>query len=161
MAPCQPDHPLLRVRREGPSWRASGYASRLRYHAVLTWQSGRRSPPVRRSGRHSAAAAGALRVPSADPGEKSPRRRPARRRGFPARLAERDDLLRAALPEITQHGGPNLNAPPTRNSGYLRRKSEPSGLAPGRRSSMTISGLLTSSRQFFNAAGSKHVPRPI
>ncbi|WP_370685777.1 glycosyltransferase [Burkholderia multivorans] len=48
----------------------------------------------------------------------------AQRRGqvdrFPARLEERHDTVRAALPGTIQHWSLNLNPPHTRNSGYLR-----------------------------------------
>ncbi|MDN7437520.1 hypothetical protein QZN62_30595, partial [Burkholderia multivorans] len=37
-----------------------------------------------------------------------------------ARLEERDDPVRAALPGTIQHWNLNLNPPHTRNSGYLR-----------------------------------------
>ncbi|MDN7747715.1 hypothetical protein QZM96_27965, partial [Burkholderia multivorans] len=36
-----------------------------------------------------------------------------------ARLEERDDPVRAALPGTIQHWNLNLNPPHTRNSGYL------------------------------------------
>ncbi|WP_249173302.1 IS3 family transposase, partial [Burkholderia dolosa] len=38
---------------------------------------------------------------------------------FPARLEERHDSVRAALPGTIQHWSLNLNPPHTRNSGYL------------------------------------------
>ncbi|WP_302054824.1 hypothetical protein, partial [Burkholderia multivorans] len=38
-----------------------------------------------------------------------------------ARLEERDDPVRAALPGTIQHWNLSLNPPHTRNSGYLRR----------------------------------------
>ncbi|WP_302054636.1 hypothetical protein, partial [Burkholderia multivorans] len=39
---------------------------------------------------------------------------------FPARLEERHDAVRTALPGTIQHWNLNLNPPHTRNSGYLR-----------------------------------------
>ncbi|WP_302055208.1 hypothetical protein, partial [Burkholderia multivorans] len=38
-----------------------------------------------------------------------------------ARLEERDDPVRAALPGTIQHWNLSLNPPHTRNSGYLQR----------------------------------------
>ncbi|MDN7486057.1 hypothetical protein QZM38_35190, partial [Burkholderia orbicola] len=38
---------------------------------------------------------------------------------LPARLEERDDAVRTALPGTIQHWSLNLNPPHTRNSGYL------------------------------------------
>ena len=57
----------------------------------------------------------------------------AQRRGqvdrLSARLEERDDPVRAALPGTIQHWNLNLNPPHTRNSGYLLRSSGIQGIS--------------------------------